>query len=95
MIISITSSKYTEEQRPKVEAYLKTFLARMRLMPGVVSIYHYARPDKGDEHTLVIWENEAALKAYRQSDLVKEAMAFEQAQGLPGTREAYPILLAL
>jgi heme-degrading monooxygenase HmoA len=95
MFISITSSKYTEDQAPKVEAFLKTFLPRMRQAPGVVSIYNYARPDKGDEHTVVIWESEAALKAYRQSDLVKEAIAFEQAQGLPGTREAYPLLLAL
>ena len=95
MFISITSSKCTPEQAQKVESFLSDLLPRMRQAPGVVAIYHYARPGSGDEYTVVIWENEAALKAYRQSELVKEAMAFEQAQGLASTREAYPLLQAL
>ncbi len=95
MFISITSSKYSEEHAPKVEAFLNSFLPRMRQAPGVVAVYRYARPDKGDKYTIVIWESEAALKAYRQSDLMKEAMAFEQAVELPGTREAYPLLQSL
>ena len=95
MYISITSSKYMQEHASKVEAFLKTFLPRMRQVPGVVAIYHYARLDKGDKYTVVIWESEGALKAYRQGDLVKEALAFEQALGLPGTREAYPLLQSL
>ncbi len=95
MFISITSSKTSEEYASKVEAFLKAFLPRMRQAPGVVAIYRYARPDKGDKYTVVIWESEAALKAYRQSDLAKEAVAFEQSVDLPGTREAYPLLQSL
>ena len=45
-----------------------TFSAKMRQFPGVIAIYHYARPDKGDENTIVIWESEAALKPYREND---------------------------
>lgn len=94
MVISITSSRLTEEQTRLTEAFLQTFLPRMRTYPGVMAIYHFARPDHGDENTLVIWESEAALQAYRQSDLVKEAMAFEKDHGLPSTREAYPLISA-
>jgi len=54
-------------------------------------VYHYVRPDKGDDSTLIIWESEAAVQAYRTSALVKEAIAFEQAHNLPTTREGYPL----
>jgi heme-degrading monooxygenase HmoA len=51
--------------------------------------------DKGAESTIIIWESLEALKSYRESDLVQEAMAFEKKTGMPTTREAYPILSAL
>jgi heme-degrading monooxygenase HmoA len=63
----------------------------MRQFPGVIAIYHYARPDRGDDSTVVIWESEVALKLYRQSELVKEAMAFEKKLNLLATREVYPL----
>jgi heme-degrading monooxygenase HmoA len=95
MMISITSSRLTATQTKLTEAFLQTFLPRLRKYPGVIAIYHFARPDQGDENTLVIWESEAALKAYRQSDLVKEAITFEKEHGLPSTREAYALISAL
>jgi hypothetical protein len=50
MLISITSSQVTPEQAEQVEAFLVQFLPRLkREQPGVVAVYHYARPDKGDE----------------------------------------------
>lgn len=63
----------------------------MRKFPGVIAIYHYARPDRGDDRTIVIWESEEALQLYRQSELVKEAIAFEKKLNLPAIREAYPL----
>ena len=66
----------------------------MRRFPGVIAIYHFARPDQGDEKTIAIWESAEALKAYRESDLVKEAVAFEKKMGLPSTRGAYPLINA-
>jgi len=94
MIISITSSHVTPEQSKQLENFLNSFLPRMRKLPGVIAIYHYARPDKEDDSTLVIWESEQALKAYREGELVKEAIAFEKKLGLPGTRETYPVLFS-
>jgi len=91
MYITITTSKPTPEQFPEVEAFLYQFLPRVQQQPGVVAVYHYVRPDKGDDRTLIIWENEAAVQAYRTSALVKEAIAFEQAHNLPTAREGYPL----
>ncbi len=95
MFISITSSQGTPDKFEQVENFLRSFLPRMRQFPGVVAIYHYARPEKMDESTIVIWESEEALKKYRQSELVQEAIAFEKKMAMPGTREAYPITFML
>jgi heme-degrading monooxygenase HmoA len=49
------------------------------------------RPEHDDHTTIIIWENEEAVRAYRASDLVREAIAFEQANNLPARREGYPL----
>jgi heme-degrading monooxygenase HmoA len=95
MMISITSGRYTGEQAQQAQDFLQAFLPRMRQFPGVIAIYHFDRSDRGDEYTLVIWESAEALKAYRESDLIKEAIAFEKKTGMPTTLEAYPIIAAL
>ncbi|MGA2310427.1 MAG: hypothetical protein ABSG57_12890 [Candidatus Bathyarchaeia archaeon] len=43
----------------------------------MIAIYHYSRPEKNDETTRVIWEDKDSLMAYRQGELIKEAIAFE------------------
>jgi hypothetical protein len=67
----------------------------MRKLPGVIAIYHYSRPEKNDETTLVIWKDKDSLIAYRQGELIKEAIAFENKLGLKTTREAYPLIIGL
>jgi len=96
MFITITTSTVTPEQSKQVENFLQNFLPRMKKQPGVVAIYHYARSDKGDESTIVIWESPEAVKSYRESDLIKEAVAYEQKLGLQGvtTREGYPLIFS-
>ena len=96
MFITITTSKVTPEQVMQVDEFLKGFLPRMKQQPGVVAIYHYSRPEKGDESTVVIWESLAVVKAYRESDLIKEAIAYEQKLGLQSvtTREGYPLIFS-
>jgi quinol monooxygenase YgiN len=96
MFITITTSKVTPKQMMQVNEFLKGFLPRMKQQPGVVSIYHYFRPEKGDESTVVIWESPEAVKAYRESDLIKEAIAYEQKLGLQSvtTREGYPLIFS-
>jgi heme-degrading monooxygenase HmoA len=91
MFITITLSKVDTVQLEKVENFLAEFLPRFQKQPGVNSIYHFDRPDKGDEVTVVVWESEDAVKAYRQSELIKEVIEFEKANNLPATREGYPL----
>ena len=91
MFITITSSKVDSMQSEKVDKFLAEFLPRFQKQPGVNSIYHFDRPDKGDEVTVVVWESAEAVKAYRQSELIKEAIEFEKANNLPATREGYPL----
>ncbi len=92
MFLTITTSQATPEQLQEVETFLHELLPRLKQQPGVLAIYHYARPEQGDESTIIIWENEEAVKAYRASDLIKEAIAFEQVHHLPSTREGYPLV---
>lgn len=95
MFISITTSKVKYDQTTKVEKFLNKLLPRLKQHTGVHAVYHYSKPEKNEETTVTIWENEDAWKRYQQSDLLKEAMAFEQQMNLPSTREAYPLLLAI
>jgi hypothetical protein len=92
MFITITTGQGTPEQIQAATIFLQSFLPRLEQYPGVVAAYHYIRPEHGDHTTLILWENEEAVRAYRASDLVREAMAFEQANNLPATREGYPLV---
>ncbi len=93
MFVTITSSKGSAEQAAKAEEFLRGFLSRLKQQPGVVAILHYKRPDMDDESTIIVWENQEAVQAYRKGDLIKEAIAFESKMNMPGTREAYPLTL--
>jgi len=92
MFITITSSKASTEQSAEVDAFLAKFLPRAKQLPGVVAIYHYARPDKGDASIIIVWESTSALQAYRDGDLIKEAISFEKQHGMTTTREGYPVI---
>jgi heme-degrading monooxygenase HmoA len=95
VIISFTSSQVTPEQGRVVEEFLAAFLPRLKAeQPGVVAVYHFTRSDAGEQVTVIVWEDEDARAAYRQSDLIKEALELEQRLGLASTREAYPLTLA-
>jgi len=91
MFITMTSGRGTPEQIQAATIFLQSFLPRLEQQPGVVATYHYLRPEHGDHTTLIISEHEDAVRAYRAGDLVREAMAFEQANNLPATREGYPL----
>ncbi len=95
MFITLTRSQGTPEQLRQAAEFLSKFLPRLKQERGVRAVYHFDRPDQGDDYTIIVWEDEAAARAYRQSELVKEAMAFEQSNKLPATREGYPLGLGL
>lgn len=96
MLISFTSSKVTPEQGRQVEEFLGEFLPRLKAeQPGVVAVYHFTKADQGEQVTAIVWETDDARAAYRESNLIKEALEFEQRLGLASTREAYPLTLAL
>ena len=92
MIITITTSHLTPEQFRQSEVFLPSFLPKLRTFPGVINLYHYVGPDPHSRTTLVIWNSEEALQAYRQSDLVKEANTHAERVGEQVTRETYPLL---
>ena len=92
MFITITTSEVPPDKVEEVESFLKEFFPRFQKQPGVISIYHYARPEFGDEFTIVIWKDQESVKDYRESKLIKEALAFEESLGLKTTREGYPLI---
>jgi heme-degrading monooxygenase HmoA len=92
--ITLTTSHPNPEQIMKMEAFLSKYLPRLERQPGVLAVYHYTRPEHGYDFTLIIWENQDALKSYREGSLIKEAIAFEKEQDLPAAREGYPLTFA-
>ena len=92
MFVTITTSKVTAAQLSEVEKFLQVFLPRLQKeQPGVVAILHYARPDKGDDSTIIVWDNPSSVQAYRSGELIKEAIAFEKKLNLSAAREGYPL----
>jgi hypothetical protein len=91
MFITFTNSQVTPEQEKQVSGFLATFLPKMQQQGGALATYHYYRPDHGDNSTIVIWPSREVALAYRQSELIKEVQAFEQAMGTSLTREGYPL----
>ena len=86
MVVTVTESTLDEEQLARVETFLEGFLPRMRQAPGVVEILHFADRESGVTSTLTVWESMADARAYRESELIKEPMAFEQRHGLSSRR---------
>ena len=95
MFITITSGKVPSELSEKLEKFLQELLPKMRQLPGVRAIYHYSKPEAGEVKTIVIWEDEESIKAYREGELIKEAIAFEKENNLSSTREIYPLTFSL
>jgi len=92
MYITFTGSKLSTEESREVDRFLAGFIPRFKRQRGVLAIFHVNRPDKGDDVTITVWESEEATKAYRQSELFNEVMAFEKAHNLHITREGYPVV---
>jgi quinol monooxygenase YgiN len=92
MYIRITTGQVTQEQGVAVEKFLASFVTRLKKQPSVVAIYHNARPEKGEESTVIIWRDQESLAAYRTGELIKEAIAFEKKLGLKSTREVHPLI---
>ena len=92
MYITITSSKVPPELSEKVETFLKAFLPGLKQQQGVLAIYHFARRDNEGESTIVVWKSNEDVKRYRESELIKEAIAFESQLKLPSKREGYPLI---
>jgi len=94
MFITITTSRPKPDQAAELELFLANFLPWLEQLPSVAAIYHYARPEQGDDITLIIWESQDAVKSYREGSLFKEASAFEKELNLETTREGYPLAYA-
>ncbi len=96
MVVTVTEGRYGPEQQAQTEAFLAEFLPRMKQEPGVVEILHYADSESGTTSTVVVWESEADVRRYREGELVKEAIAFEQRSGEPASRSGpFPVQVRL
>lgn len=91
MFITSTKSQVTDEQREEVETFLADFLPRLEATLEVEAAYHFDRRDEGETWTIVVWTDQAALQAYRESELFDEALARERELGLESTREGYSL----
>ena len=91
MIISLTTSRPDPGQRAEVDAFLSGFLPRLERQPGVVAVYHYSDEESGESTTLIVWQDEASRLAYRESDLIGEAIGLARRLGLTSTRKAFPL----
>jgi steroid delta-isomerase-like uncharacterized protein len=89
MFITITRSHPTPEQFEQAEDFLHEFLPRLEQQPGVKDIYHFGGP--GEATTIIVWDSESAIDAYRESALMQEALAFERDHDEVTTRERYAI----
>ena len=70
-------------------------MPKVKQLPGAVAAYHFARPEKSEITTIIIWKDKEALMAYRQGDLIKSAIDFERKNGLKSTRDAYPLTISV
>jgi heme-degrading monooxygenase HmoA len=95
MHITITSVKGTPQQTAETEKFLTDFLPRLKKFPGVLSVYNYNMHEMGQGDTIVIWENEDAVKAYWSSELIKEPAEFAKKNNVTITRESHPLYIAL
>jgi quinol monooxygenase YgiN len=96
MVVTVTEGRYSPERQAQTEAFLAEFLPRMKEEPGVVEILHYADSEGGTTSTLVVWESEADVGRYREGELIKEAIAFEQRGGEPARRSGpFPVQVRL
>jgi quinol monooxygenase YgiN len=81
MIVTVTEGHPNEAQEAQTEAFLAEFLPRMKQEPGVVEILHYTDPESGAAVTVVVWESDGDVRRYRERELIREAIAFEQKVG--------------
>jgi len=95
MFITITNTKAASADIEATEKFLSDFLPRLKKFPGVLSIYNYIIKERGEGSTIIIWENEDAVKSYWRSELIKEPAAFADMNNVEITREAYPLNIVL
>jgi heme-degrading monooxygenase HmoA len=95
MFIATTIVKGAPQQISETEKFLYDFLPKLKKFPGVISVYNYNLHDKGESNTIVIWENEDAVKAYLNSELIKEPKEFVKNNNSTLTRESNQLFIAL
>ncbi len=95
MVVTVTRSVLEPHQRELVDRFLREFLPRLkRDLPGMLDGFHFDNEATGESTTLILWRDEDARKAYRNGELIKEAMAMEQRLGITTSRDAYPVLIS-
>lgn len=57
MYITLTRGRGTPEQLKEIGSFLGGFPPRLKKEPGVLAVYHFDRPDQGDDYTIVVCES--------------------------------------
>jgi heme-degrading monooxygenase HmoA len=91
VLVNITSSRPNDQERYRIDEFLKSLLPRVQEFPGAQSVWHFWRAEEGESVTIIIWESEEAMMRFRESDIVQDVMRFEQEIGVPARREVYPL----
>lgn len=92
MVITITSGTYRDDVREQVAEFLAGLFRRLQEQPGVIEVLQFTR-SPGESVTIVVWEDREACQRYRDSSLLKEALAFERQVGARLNRQGpYEVL---
>jgi hypothetical protein len=95
VVVTVTRSVLEPHQRERVDRFLREFLPRLkREQPGVLDAFHFDNGNTGESTTLILWGDEDARAAYRDSELIKLPMAMERELGVATSREVYPISIS-
>jgi heme-degrading monooxygenase HmoA len=65
---------------------------RYRALTGLKQKYYLRFPDTGEHGAVYVWESEAALKEFRESDLGRTISTTYQVQGTPEARTGEVVL---
>lgn len=77
-LIARFKSALSDEQ---VARTYETRAPRYRALPGLIQKYYLRFPETGEHGAVYLWESQAALKAFRESELGRSITTAYQIQG--------------
>lgn len=85
MIIQIVRFKSGLSEADVIKTY-ESRAPRYRALKGLIQKYYLKFPETGEHGAVYLWESEAALKEFRESELGRTISTAYQVQGTPDIR---------